>query len=50
MNHVSIISFHDEQEDDTMLREVRDYTSRIDFNNDVTYDNTTPIVHHATRR
>ena len=27
-----------------MLRDVRDYTSRIDFNNDVTYDHTITIV------
>lgn len=44
MDNDGIISFHDEPEDDDMLQDVRGDTSRIDFNNDVTYNHTIPIV------
>lgn len=44
MDNVGSISIGDGPEDDDMLRDVRDYTSRIDFNNDATYDHTIPIV------
>ena len=41
MDNIDILSFHDVQEGHDMLRDV---TSRIDFNKDVTYDHTIPIV------
>ena len=43
-DNIGIISFHDGLEGRNMLRDVRDYTSRIDFNNDVVYDHTNSIV------
>ena len=42
--NIGILSFLDVQKGHGMLRDVRDYTSRIDFNNDVTYDHTIPIM------
>ena len=44
IDNVGSISIGDGPEDDDMLRDVRDYTSRIDFNNGVTYDRIIPIV------
>ena len=41
MDNIDILSLHDVQEGHDMLRDV---TSRIDFNKDVTYDHTIPIV------
>ena len=47
MDNIGILSFHHVKEGHDMLRDVRDYTSRIDFNDDVTYDHT---CKRATRR
>lgn len=44
MGNIGIISFHDGPEDHDVLRDVRDYTSRIDFDNDITYGHTISIV------
>lgn len=44
MDNVGITNFNDGPEDDDILRNVPDYTSRINFNNDVTCDQNTPIV------
>lgn len=45
MDNVGIINIHDGPEDGDILRDVPAYdTSRINFNNDVTYDHHVPIV------
>ena len=46
MDNIGILRFPDVQEGHDMLRDVRDYASRIDFNNDVTNDHTISIVQH----
>lgn len=42
--NVTLISFRDGPEDEDTLRDVPNYTSRVGFNNGVTYDHITPIV------
>lgn len=49
LNSAHIIRFHDGPEDDDILRDVRDYTSRINIDNNATYNRAFSNVLTITR-